>query len=245
MNLTRTGLHKWMDTLVQLRKPLLVIAMLWGCSLALMLLSAIARAEMRCNCAEVIDTCSATVNLDNTRIGIVSDTNACARVDYLIEGQPFTALVVGGSAEMNWSGQPMHSPQIVVENCRVCADASATQTMAAAKVAATGDSKPADNTEPKPMVKVMPEYPREAWTNRIEGDVLLEYSVNAAGKVENIRVLKSTNSIFVVDSMDALSRFRFTPAQKDGQPVATPGQREQFRFRIPDGINPTVSSNEA
>ncbi len=243
MNLKKPALEKWIDTLLELRKPLFLIALLWGSSLVLILLSAVAKAEARCNCAEVIDSCSATVNLNNMQVAIASDSEACARVDYLIDGQPFTALLVGGSAEFNWSGQPLQNPQVVVENCRVCADAG--EPAFAGKASAATARKVSTDAGAKSIVKVMPEYPREAWTNRIEGHVILEFNINDVGKVENIRLIESTNPVFVTDSMDALSRFRYTPALKDGRAVSVKKQRERFSFRIPDGTNLLVSSNEA
>jgi TonB family protein len=242
MNLKLSAMGKWIETLVELQKPLLLIALLWGCSLALMLVSTLAKAEVRCNCAEVIDSCSATVNLDNMRVAIASNSEACARVDYLIDGQPFTTLLVGGSAELSWTGQPLMNPQVVVESCRICADGGATA-LTKSTSASTADKVWAD-AAPKPIVKVLPDYPREAWTNHIEGHVILEFNINDAGQVENIRVIDSTNPVFVTGSLDALSRFRYTPARKAGQAVPVKKQREQFRFRIDEGTNPIVSSNE-
>jgi TonB family protein len=243
MNLKKPALEKWVETLVELRKPLLLIALLWGSSLILILLSAVAQAEARCNCAAVIDSCSATVNLNNMQVAIASDNEACARVDYLIDGQPFTALLVGGSAELNWSGQPLQNPQVIVENCRVCAEAG--EPAVAGNASAATAREVSTDAGAKSIVKVMPDYPREAWTNRIEGHVILEFNINDVGQVENIRLIESTNPVFTTDSMDALSRFRYAPAIKDGQTVAVKKQREQFRFRIPDGANPIVSANEA
>ncbi len=181
--------------------------------------------------------------LDNMQVAISSNSKACARVDYLVDGQPFTALLVGGSAELNWSGQPLQNPQVVVENCRVCADAGEPAVGANTAAAAAGEESA--DADAKSIVKVMPQYPREAWTNRIEGHVILEFNINDVGQVENIRLIESTNPVFTTNSMEALSRFRYTPARKDGQAVPVKQQREQFRFRIPDGANPVVSSNEA
>ena len=81
-----------------------------------------ARAELLCDCTQVVDACSASVSLDGTRVSIESSSDSCSRVDYLVEGQPFTALVVGGSDELRWPGQPIRDAAIVVENCRVCAE---------------------------------------------------------------------------------------------------------------------------
>jgi len=242
MNLNKPAIDKWIETLSQLRNPLMLIALLWGCSLLLMLVSAVAEAEARCNCAEVIDSCSASVNLTNMRVAIASDSEACSRVNYLVDGQPFTALLVGGSAELGWSGQPLQNPKVVVESCQVCADAL--KPAAAATATSAPQVSEDENSAASSIIKVMPDYPREAWTNRIEGYVLLEFNINAAGQVENIRLVESTNPVFVTATIDALSRFRYTPARQNGEAVAVKKRREMFRFQIPDGTDPTVSSNE-
>ena len=240
MNLKKPAFDKWVDTLVELRKPLLLIALLWGSSLALMLLTTVAKAEARCNCAEVIDSCSASVQLDAMKVAIESNSKACARVDYLVDGQPFTALLAGGSTELNWAGPPLQNPKVIVESCRVCASVASE---VAAILPAASVSKAKADSGAESIIKVMPSYPREAWTNRIEGTVLMEFNINKAGQVENIRLVESSNPLFNMNSREALSRFRYVPAQLNGKPVVVT-QREQFRFQIPDGINPVVTSSE-
>jgi len=242
MNLKKPAIDKWVDTLVELRKPLLLIALLWGSSLALMLFSAVAKAEASCNCAEIVESCSASVDLDAMKLAIESNSTVCARVDYLVDGQPFTALLVDGEAELtlNWAGPPLQNPKVIVESCRICANV--TSELAAVSPSSSGARIKADSAA-ESIVKVLPEYPREAWTNRIEGTVTMEFSINKAGQVENIRLVESSNSLFNYNSREALSRFRYVPAQKDGRAVDVTG-REQFRFQIPDGINPVVTSSE-
>jgi len=240
MNLPKVQTDKLTETVIELRKPLLVVAMLWGLSLALMLASEIARAELRCDCSQVVDSCSATVSLDGMRVSIESDSNACSRVVYLIEGQPFAALVVGGSSELNWPGQPMRDPGIVVESCSICAETGA-GAAAATDATANTDEASSDSTA-QPIVKVMPSYPRDAWTNLIEGNVTVEFNVNSSGVVENIRVVEASNPIFVNNSIDAVSRFRYSPAMTAGEAQLASNVREQFNFRVLNGFDPVVNS---
>jgi TonB family protein len=220
------------------RAPLFALTL--SC-LSLLLVLNDAQAELRCDCTQVIDSCSASVGLDDMQVSIESDNTACSRVDYLIDGQPFSALVVGGKTSLNWSGQPLRDAQIVVENCRVCADSS--NTAATPTVTATEEnSEEADTGSPRSIVKVMPNYPRDAWTNQIEGDVVAEFSVTEQGKVQNIRILNSSNPLFVTETMDAVSRFRYSPALENGQPVTSTGIRERFKFRLLGGNDPAVTS---
>jgi TonB family protein len=193
------------------------------------------RAELRCDCSQIVETCSAEVSFDGDEIEVASSSEACSRVDYLIDGQPFSALVVDGEAEFDWRGQPQSSPEIVVENCRVCADSSRGNAIAASLSSTPNESSTDDEAGPKAIVKVMPNYPRKALTKAIEGTVTVEFSVNDAGQVQNIKVVESSNSVFITPAIDAASRFRYAPS-------AITSLSETFTFRLLDGVEPTVTS---
>ena len=203
------------------------------------------RADLLCDCTQVIDSCSASVRLDGMQVKIESSNDSCSRVDYLIEGQPYTALVVGGEGDLPWTGQPLRNAGVVVENCRVCAENTGEAAGTAAAESATdanGDDEAAG--ELRSLVKIMPDYPREAWMNGLEGDVLLEFSVTQQGVVQNIKVVSSSSPLFDLPAIDAVSRFRYVPASEDGEAIVTQGLRERFYFRILDNGNlPTVTSS--
>jgi TonB family protein len=206
--------------------------------LALLLLGASliatnARAELRCDCSQIVQTCSAEISFDDNEIEIESSEDACSRVDYLIDGQPYSALVVDGEAEFDWEGQPQSSPQIVVENCRVCAD-SVEGNVKLPEPVAVEEAEAAD-AKSRMLVKVMPNFPRKALTSGLEGSVTVAFDVNEDGVVQNIRVTESTDGIFITPAIDAASRFRFTPGPATNF-------TEQFTFRLLNGSNPTVTS---
>ncbi len=200
---------------------------------ALALTMAPARAELLCDCTQVVDTCDASVSLRGNRVSIESSNDSCSRVDYLIEGQPYTALVVGGSGELAGPAMPMRDATVVIENCRVCAENG--DTPAAPVATETSAENDADGDELRAMIKVMPDYPRRAWMNKLEGDVTVEFSVNQQGAVQNIKVLKSSNTLFDLAVIDAISRFKYTPATADGKSQVSTGIRERFSFRLLDG----------
>ncbi len=214
-----------------------------------MLTTSPARAELLCDCTQVVDSCSASVSLDGPRVSIESSNDSCSRVDYLIEGQPFTALVVGGSDELRWPGQPIRDAVVVVENCRVCAENGAAPASPFADTGEDSDAAPnaaaEDEDGLRALIKIMPQYPRQAWMNKVEGDVLVEFAVNPQGAVQNIRILSSANPAFDVAVLDAVSRFRFAPAEQNGTPTVTAGMRERFYFRLPAGDNPPSVTSSA
>lgn len=202
-----------------------------------------ARAELLCDCTQVVDSCDASVSMSGTRVNIESSNSSCSRVDYLIEGQPYTALIVGGSGELAGPSLPMRNARVVVENCRVCAESGVTGKAAMADVAKKSEE---DTGAPRSIIKVMPEYPRGAWMNKLEGDVTLEFTVNAEGTVENIKVINSSNPLFDLAAIDAVSRFKFAPAHADNKAAATTGVRERFQFRLlNDGTQTSVTSSSS
>ena len=202
------------------------------------LLAQNSNAELRCDCSQIVDTCSASVSLNSNTINIESTSKACSRVDYLIDGQPFAALVVDGKAGFSLGGLPLAGTQIVVENCRVCADATANNAPAATE-SAGADSAGSDTDVDdgvRPLVKVMPAYPRQAWGAGIEGRIRVKYDVSADGMVQNIRVIASSNQVFINATIDAMSRFRFPPGEATGL-------QEEFSFRLIGGSEPSVTSS--
>lgn len=212
--------------------------------IALVLGAPAARSELLCDCAQIVDSCSASVGLDGAVVDISSDTEACSRVDYLVEGQPFTALVVGGQSQLAWPGLPRRNASIVVENCRVCAEAGSASADPATSAATEADANPDDTdagSPEQPIIKVLPDYPRTAWMNRLEGDVVVEYTVTPAGNVSDLRVVRASSPVFEVPAIDAVTRFRFRPAE-EGEAERT-GRREEFRFRLVDGGTRTSVSS--
>ena len=73
----------------------------------------------------------------------------------------------------------------------------------------------------KPVVthSVQPFYPDSARIAGITGAVFVKFKINTDGSVTNGRVLKG-NAIFHEPAIDATSQYRFSPARKDGDPVA-------------------------
>ncbi len=88
-----------------------------------------------------------------------------------------------------------------------------------------------------PMVRVPPNYPRNALANGIEGFVIVVFEVNAEGNTQNLDIFASEpGSIFDSAALRAVSNWRYQ-AQTDagGNPVTVGGQRVRLDFTIDDG----------
>lgn len=74
---------------------------------------------------------------------------------------------------------------------------------------------------PIPGQNPAPEYPASAMRKNQTGHVLLRVLVDAGGKPKDVDVVeKSGTRALDRAAVDAVKQWRFTPAQKDGQPVA-------------------------
>ncbi|MDE2888128.1 MAG: M56 family metallopeptidase [Gemmatimonadota bacterium] len=86
----------------------------------------------------------------------------------------------------------------------------------------------------KPVLihSVAPVYPDEAKTEGLSGNVFLKFKVNVDGSVSAIRVLRGKD-IFHKPAIDAIAQFRFTPAEREGKPVAV-WMTKAIKFKLPD-----------
>ena len=78
-------------------------------------------------------------------------------------------------------------------------------------------------TSARPMggYQVKPRYPESARRRGIEGTVLLKMRITAQGRVEDVQVVRSAGYPELDESaMEAVRRWRFEPARRNGAPVA-------------------------
>lgn len=74
---------------------------------------------------------------------------------------------------------------------------------------------------PMPVSQTAPSYPLAGRLLEIEGEVLVEFTVDPAGRVENPRAVKSTLPLFDLAAISAVQQWRFKPAVKAGSAVRT------------------------
>ena len=93
--------------------------------------------------------------------------------------------------------------------------------LAASSLAAadnTVESQPALSVPPTPIVTAMPNVSSALTAN--PGEVQLRIEINEFGFVTDARVSKSTNPLLNEPCLEALRRWRFQPAQKDGVAIS-------------------------
>ena len=76
------------------------------------------------------------------------------------------------------------------------------------------------NRKAKVIYKVEPEYPADARDQKIAGSVLLSMTIDHDGVPQNIKVKKPLYPSLDQAAIEAVRKWRFEPAIKDGQPVS-------------------------
>lgn len=73
-------------------------------------------------------------------------------------------------------------------------------------------------TPPRVTQQVPPEHPTKGF--RISGTVLVSLVVSSTGEPKEVHVLKSLEKDIDQSAVEAVRKWHFDPAKKDGQPVA-------------------------
>lgn len=80
--------------------------------------------------------------------------------------------------------------------------------------AAGGDSAPV------PVRAVAPDFPYEMRREGVGGVVTIKCVIDEKGNVQEPEVQKATNDAFIKPAVDALKKWKFKPARKDGVVIA-------------------------
>jgi TonB family protein len=76
-----------------------------------------------------------------------------------------------------------------------------------------------DLAGPVPVRKVDPKYPQTLRNENVEGEVVLYAIIRRDGSVDSIQLLKGVEPELDQNAMEALTRWRFRPATRNGAPV--------------------------
>jgi TonB family protein len=92
-----------------------------------------------------------------------------------------------------------------------------TMILGAAAAFGAGD---APDTKPTPIRTPPPVYPAVLRAGNVEGTVILAVAIDEKGEVTACTVTKSTDKRFESAAIDAVRKWRFSPATKDKAPVS-------------------------
>jgi protein TonB len=84
-----------------------------------------------------------------------------------------------------------------------------------------------------PLVRVLPQYPPRATSRGIEGWVLVEFTITAAGTVKDPVVIDASPAgIFNRAMLRAIRKWKYKPKVVDGVPVERSGVRVRQNFEL-------------
>jgi protein TonB len=84
-----------------------------------------------------------------------------------------------------------------------------------------------------PLVRINPDYPPRAANRGIEGWVLVEFTITAAGTVRDARVIDSSPKGYFEDAaLKAIGRWRYNPKVQEGVAVERVGVRVRLSFNL-------------
>ena len=75
-------------------------------------------------------------------------------------------------------------------------------------------------TAPKKLFSPQPRYTEEARQGRIQGTVILQAVVDAAGNITDVKVLKGLPLGLNDSAVETVQTWKYEPAKLDGKPVA-------------------------
>ena len=87
---------------------------------------------------------------------------------------------------------------------------------------------------PKAIEVVEPEYPRSMRRHGLEGIVMISFTITEDGAVSNPVIIDSNNPAFEAPALDAIMKWKFEPATRDGKPVKYKA-RQEITFSIEGG----------
>jgi TonB family protein len=85
-----------------------------------------------------------------------------------------------------------------------------------------GDEPGEENydTPPKAVKMTKPHCPQYAFMKGLEGTVVIRFTIDEKGKPQNLKVVDSIAGLDKA-ALAVVREWRFTPAMKDGKPIAT------------------------
>ena len=86
-----------------------------------------------------------------------------------------------------------------------------------------------------PLVRINPDYPQRALSRGVEGWVIVQFTITAAGTVKDAKVVDADpKGVFDDAAVKAILRWRYNPKVEEGVAVERVGVQTMLRFEIED-----------
>lgn len=108
-------------------------------------------------------------------------------------------------------------------------------------LSAIAHASAASDEKPVPIERPAPRYSEDLRKKRIEGEVVAEFVIDIEGRVANATIIRSAHLALEAPALEAIRKWRFRPARKDGVPVATQ-VRQVLAFNLVDEAGSSPAS---
>ncbi|MDF2155786.1 energy transducer TonB [Vibrio sp. CAU 1672] len=89
------------------------------------------------------------------------------------------------------------------------------------------------NRQALPLYRVEPRYPAKALKRKVEGYVILQFTIDTAGRPKDIKVLDAKpKRMFEREAMRALKQYKYQPKVEHGVSVEQQGQTYKMEFNL-------------
>ncbi|MEF1170920.1 TonB family protein [Vibrio sinaloensis] len=89
------------------------------------------------------------------------------------------------------------------------------------------------NQRALPLYRVEPRYPSKALKRRVEGYVIMQFTIDAAGRPKDIQVIEANpKRVFEKEAVNALKKWKYQPKIEEGVSVEQFGQTAKVEFKL-------------
>ncbi|MDW1985255.1 energy transducer TonB [Vibrio sp. 811] len=89
------------------------------------------------------------------------------------------------------------------------------------------------NQQALPLYRVDPRYPSKALKRRVEGYVILRFTIDATGRPKDIEVIEAEpERMFEREAIRALKKWKYQPKVEDGVSIEQFGQTAKVEFKL-------------
>lgn len=89
------------------------------------------------------------------------------------------------------------------------------------------------NQRALPLYRVEPRYPSKALKRRVEGYVIMQFTIDAAGRPKDIQVIEANpKRVFEKEAVNALKKWKYQPKIEAGVSVEQFGQTAKVEFKL-------------
>ncbi len=89
------------------------------------------------------------------------------------------------------------------------------------------------NQRALPLYRVEPRYPSKALKRRVEGYVIMQFTIDAAGRPKDIQVIEAKpKRMFEKEAVRALKKWKYQPKVEEGVSVEQFGQTARVEFKL-------------